>query len=71
MKYLRRAFAGSSRVDGAYYDKKKKIVHVIFDDGVRWKYIDVPEKVWDDFYGSASPGRFIWQTLETYPNGQD
>lgn len=59
----------SSRITEMGYDAGTATVYVRFTDGVSWCYMNVPPDVWDQFVASASKGRFIKYTLDSYQNG--
>jgi hypothetical protein len=59
----------SSRIAEMGYDAENAIVYVRFNDGAVWQYRNVPVDVWSDFVASASKGKFIHETLDSYENG--
>lgn len=61
-------FTSSERVDRAWYDTENQIIECLFPDGVRWMYQDILPATWVRFKKSPSPGRFIHEILNRYPN---
>lgn len=43
----------------AGYDRKTKILTVVFRDGTWWEYRGVPEEMWADFQSAPSKGKFL------------
>lgn len=60
----------SSRVNEAGYNPALQTIRVRFRDGTPWEYRDVPEDVWQGFKTSDSPGRYIFDVLDSYPYGR-
>ncbi len=67
----RYSFPGSTRISSGKYDSDEKTVHLVFPDGVRWRYLKVPESVWKRFKKAGSAGQFLATVLDTYSNGPD
>lgn len=61
-------FAGSTRVEQAWWDPESRIVEVEFVDGVRWNYLGVGEFEWKKFKAAASAGRYVAQVLDKKVN---
>ena len=59
----------SSRVTKAFYDTKKFELLVIFPDGNRFRYLNVPEWIWRDFIAARSAGRFLNTVLSPNYSG--
>lgn len=49
------------------YDSRTGTVRVQFRDGAVYEYFDVPKKVWSNGLRRNSFGRFVNDTLDTYP----
>lgn len=49
------------------YDSKTGTVRVQFRDGAVYEYFDVPKRVWSNGLRRKSFGRFVNDTLDTYP----
>ena len=60
----------SSRVKEAGYSDRAQTVRVRFVDGTPWEYKDVPPEVWREFKTSESPGRFIYDVMDSFPYGR-
>lgn len=59
----------STRVDTATYDARRQRIIVTFTDGVDWVYRNCSPRVWRDFTGAPSAGRYIHDVLDHHPNG--
>jgi hypothetical protein len=54
----------SGNIDRIGYDKKLKLVLVEFSYGGKYIYKDVPEKVYEEFKGAESVGKFLSSNIK-------
>lgn len=47
------------RTLAAGYNKKTKVMTVVFRDGTWWNYYDVPEDIWEGFRQAESKGKYL------------
>ena len=53
----------SSNVARIAYDDENQILHVQFLNGSHYKYMDVPETVYNGMLIAASKGRYLWRNI--------
>ena len=62
-------FGRSSRVTEGWFDQDARTVELAFPDGVRWHYYKIGRRTWEALKRAESPGRFLHDVLNRFPNG--
>lgn len=63
---IQRSSFSSSAISGAEYDDDLQTLSVTFTSGRTYTLKNVPQDVYDQFAGTASPGRFWHDVLKAY-----
>jgi len=58
----------SSNIAFAGYDKDSETLDIIFKNGTKYRYEDVPEAIYKRIFSSDSPGKFVRDVIaKSYP----
>lgn len=61
--------AARPRTVAAGYDRRRRVLTVVFRDGTYYNYYEVPAWMWQAFKQRVSKGRYIAQVLDGQPRG--
>lgn len=56
----------SSQVDEIGYSKEDKIFMVVYKNGAKYHYFNVPQEVWDGAQSAESVGSYVHKNVKGY-----